>query len=220
MTTTQFRRRAMSCAVGLVALLLPRMATSAGPTGSPASSSVSRGSIGVRERSLQDVVDDLRGRLSIPQVVVASIVPANKLVVSVERSKGQTDVFALPIEDGFLSALSGDEVAPWWPTNSVTPGFTLTILTDRRARQRSRHASRQPGHSRGAVQKGLGAHGRQGHARLPAWRMTVVATGVGLVLLSRVLDWRSLLVVVTGASSGGQRLAVNVTPGWTLCVGA
>jgi hypothetical protein len=48
----------------------------------------------------------------------------------------------------------------------------------------------------------------------------VVATGVGLVLLSRVLDWRSLLVVVTGASSGGQRLAVNVTPGWTLCVGA
>ena len=57
------------------------------------------------------MVDDLRGRLSIPQVVVASIVPANKLVVSVERSKDQTDVFALSVEDGFLSALSGDEVS-------------------------------------------------------------------------------------------------------------
>ena len=40
-----------------------------------------------REKRLQDVVDDLRARLAIPDSVAVAIVPVNQLVVSVERSK-------------------------------------------------------------------------------------------------------------------------------------
>ncbi len=56
-------------------------------------------------------MDGVRERLSIPQTVVASIVPENKLLVSVGRSKDQAGIFTLSVEDGFLAGLSDEEVS-------------------------------------------------------------------------------------------------------------
>jgi hypothetical protein len=100
----------MLCAAGLVTLFLPRIAAAAKPSAS-GTSGASRGALMEREQWLQGVVDGVRSRLSIPQPVVASIVPTNKLVVSVQRSKDQPGVFALSVEDGFLAGLSDEEVS-------------------------------------------------------------------------------------------------------------
>jgi hypothetical protein len=63
-----------------------------------------------REKHLQNVVDSLKTRLSIPDTVSVSIVPTNKLVVSVERAKNGSQGFTLSVEDGFIQRLSDDEV--------------------------------------------------------------------------------------------------------------
>jgi hypothetical protein len=63
-----------------------------------------------REKHLQNVVDALKTRLSIPDAVSVSIVPVNKLVVSVERAKNGSPGFTLSVEDGFIQRLSDDEV--------------------------------------------------------------------------------------------------------------
>jgi hypothetical protein len=63
-----------------------------------------------REKHLQDVVDVLKARLSIPDTVAVSVVPANKLVVSVERAKNGSQGFVLSVEDSFIQRLSDDEV--------------------------------------------------------------------------------------------------------------
>jgi len=63
-----------------------------------------------REKHLQNVVDALKARLSIPDNVSVSIVPVNKLVVSVERAKNGSPGFTLSVEDGFIQRLSDDEV--------------------------------------------------------------------------------------------------------------
>src|SRR5271155_84537 len=59
-------------------------------------------SLVAREKRLPDLVDDFRGRLAIPDVVVVSIVPENKLVVSVERLKDHDRGFTATFEAGFL----------------------------------------------------------------------------------------------------------------------
>jgi len=59
---------------------------------------------------VQNVVDDLRGRLSITVPVVVAFVPTEKLVVSVGHLNGQTDAFSLSIENGFVDRLSSDEL--------------------------------------------------------------------------------------------------------------
>ena len=63
-----------------------------------------------RERRLQDLVDDFRTRLAIADVVVVSIVPENKLVVSVERLKDRDRGFTATFEAGFLDSLNEDEL--------------------------------------------------------------------------------------------------------------
>lgn len=63
-----------------------------------------------REKHLQNVVDAQKARLSIPDTVSVSIVPLNKLVVSVERAKNGSPGFTLAVEDGFIQRLSDDEV--------------------------------------------------------------------------------------------------------------
>ncbi|PYR33975.1 MAG: hypothetical protein DMF90_19020 [Acidobacteria bacterium] len=79
----------------------PRVDTSASRT------TASDAAIGLANR-LQVLVDDFRVRLSIPDVVVVSIIARNALVVSVERiNDGQ---FALSVEDGFLNTLNDDEL--------------------------------------------------------------------------------------------------------------
>lgn len=64
-----------------------------------------------RQNHIQALADELRGVLSIPNPVVVSLVRSDRLVVSVERLKGQDGAFSLSIEEGFLEGLSEDEVA-------------------------------------------------------------------------------------------------------------
>jgi hypothetical protein len=59
---------------------------------------------------LQAIVDDVRARLAISEEVVVSIVPRNKLLVSVQRSQSRDGVFALSFESDFLDVLSKDEL--------------------------------------------------------------------------------------------------------------
>jgi hypothetical protein len=62
------------------------------------------------EKTLQDIVDDFRSRLTIPSPVFVSIVPENKLVVSVERVKDRHDAFTMSIEARFLDGFSDSEI--------------------------------------------------------------------------------------------------------------
>jgi hypothetical protein len=64
-----------------------------------------------RARQVQDVVDDFRSRLAIPDPVAVSIVPENKLLVSVERLKDRDLGFTLTFEADFLESLDKDELA-------------------------------------------------------------------------------------------------------------
>jgi hypothetical protein len=61
-------------------------------------------------RHVQDVVEALKLRLSIPDSVVVSLVPKNPLVVSVERANGRAGTFVLSLEDGFIRLLTDDEL--------------------------------------------------------------------------------------------------------------
>src|ERR1700737_1916051 len=74
----------LSFLVGLPLLLLPAFLPRrvfakrlSGPKTSASSKNMV--SLAARERQIQDVVDDFRTRLAIPDVVVVSIVPANEL---------------------------------------------------------------------------------------------------------------------------------------------
>src|SRR6478735_7959325 len=60
---------------------------------------------------VQQVVDDSRARLGIPQEVRVSIVPTNALVVSVQPHSVQPGVFILSFEQEFLQQLGDDEIA-------------------------------------------------------------------------------------------------------------
>jgi hypothetical protein len=93
------RSRALAFIVGLV--MLPFF---------PGASRASATEVVEREKRLQDVVDDLKGRLAIPDRVAVEIVSVNKLVVSVERAKNREDGFTLSIEDGFVQRLNDEEV--------------------------------------------------------------------------------------------------------------
>ena len=62
------------------------------------------------EAALQEEVDALRSRLSIPVAVSASIVEVNPLLVSVEASKDAAGVFQLSFERRFLANLTADEL--------------------------------------------------------------------------------------------------------------
>jgi Peptidase family M48 len=106
----------LSFMVGLPVLLLPVFLPRkvfakrlSGPKTSAGSTNVI--SYVARERQLQDVVDDFRSRLAIPDPVVVSIVPENKLLVSVERLKGRDLGFALTFEADFLESLDKAELA-------------------------------------------------------------------------------------------------------------
>jgi hypothetical protein len=102
--------------VGLPLLLLPTIFTrkmvakrlSEPPTSTGSSD---RNSAIPQQRRVQDLVDELRARLSIPNVVEVTVVPENKLVVSVERLKGRGDAFSLSIQAGFIDDMSDEEVA-------------------------------------------------------------------------------------------------------------
>ena len=105
----------LSFLIGLPVLLLPALLPRkvfakrlSGPKTSAASTNVL--SLVARERQLQDLVDDFRTRLTIPDAVTVSIVPENKLVVSVERLKDHDLGFTVTFEAGFLDSLDEAEL--------------------------------------------------------------------------------------------------------------
>ena len=60
-------------------------------------------------RSLQSIVDELRGQLAMPVEVTASIVPMNALLVSVQPVAGRAS-FQMSFQESFLDGLDADEV--------------------------------------------------------------------------------------------------------------
>jgi hypothetical protein len=76
--------------------------------GTPGSSSAGAASSMVEK--LQLLVIDLKDRLSLPAPVVVSIVPSNKLMMSVEAPADQDGPFLLSIDASFLEALTPDEL--------------------------------------------------------------------------------------------------------------
>jgi hypothetical protein len=95
----------------LISALLPRkvsakkLSSSEGPEDPTA-----RESLVIRGTQIQDLVDKLRVRMSIPDTVVVSIVEHNPLVVSVERAKDAARGFSLAIDRDFLDGLTTDEI--------------------------------------------------------------------------------------------------------------
>jgi hypothetical protein len=76
----------------------------------PGSSADGADSAGATVASLQQLVNDLKERLSLPAPVVVTIVPSNKLMMSVEAPSDQTGPFVLSIEASFLEMLTDDEL--------------------------------------------------------------------------------------------------------------
>jgi hypothetical protein len=76
----------------------------------PGSSAESAGSAGATVASLQLLVSDLKDRLSLPAPVVVTIVPTNKLMMSVEAPSDANGPFVLSIEASFLETLTEDEI--------------------------------------------------------------------------------------------------------------
>jgi len=96
----------------LIPALLPRKVSAKKLSGSEAREGSAAGdSVVVRETQIQDLVDKLKIRMSIPDRVVVSIVEHNQLVVSVERAKDGEGTFSLSIDRGFLDGLTSDEIA-------------------------------------------------------------------------------------------------------------
>jgi len=60
--------------------------------------------------TIQDVVNDYRARLSLPQEVRVTIVPINPLVVSVEPLQGRDGPYLLSLQGDFLDGLTDDEL--------------------------------------------------------------------------------------------------------------
>lgn len=80
----------------------------ASATGVVAQSSVAQDHISAQQTRVQRVVDDLAARLAIAEAVRVSMVPANRLVMSVEPAE---HTFELKVEDGFADTLDDAELA-------------------------------------------------------------------------------------------------------------
>lgn len=60
-------------------------------------------------RTIQSVIDEVRGQLGLPVDVTASIVPINELLVSVEPVSGRT-AYQISFQQSFLEGLDPDEL--------------------------------------------------------------------------------------------------------------
>ena len=63
-----------------------------------------------KTQRVQDVIDDLRGRLSLRRDVVATLVPANPLMVSVRSPVEHGGAYQVAFEGSFVDTLSDDEL--------------------------------------------------------------------------------------------------------------
>ena len=95
----------------LIPALLPRKVSAKKLSGSEAREGPTAvASLVLREKQIQDSVDTLKIRMSIPDTVVVSIVEHNQLVVSVERAKNGASGFSLLIDRDFLAGLTTNEI--------------------------------------------------------------------------------------------------------------
>ena len=95
----------------LIPTLLPRRVSAKKLSGAEAPEGpTARESLVIRAAQIQDVVNTLKMRMAIPDMVVVSIVEHNPLVVSVERAKDGTSAFSLSIDRDFLEGLTPEEI--------------------------------------------------------------------------------------------------------------
>ena len=66
--------------------------------------------IQAKAQRIQDVIDDLAGRLSLKRDVVAAIVPLNPLIVSVVSPVNRDGAYRVVFEGTFLDTLTDDEL--------------------------------------------------------------------------------------------------------------
>lgn len=66
--------------------------------------------IQAKAQRIQDVIDDLAGRLSLTRDVVAAIVPLNPLMVSVVSPVNRDGAYRVAFEEAFLDTLIDDEL--------------------------------------------------------------------------------------------------------------
>lgn len=93
----------------LIPALLPRKVSAKKLTGNMAGAGTIERRATPRGQTLQDLVDEFRVRLGIPNPVFAVLVQENKLVVSVGRSANEQGAFTLSLEADFLEGLSEAE---------------------------------------------------------------------------------------------------------------
>jgi hypothetical protein len=62
------------------------------------------------EHALQELVNSLKARLGVDAVVVATIVPSNPLLVSVQRADDDVHTFRMQFEEQFLSGLDDGDI--------------------------------------------------------------------------------------------------------------
>ena len=96
--------------LAIIPTLLSRKVLAKRPHESTSSSAPKAGPL-ERRGKIQALTDALRARLSIPNPVTVSLVRSEKLVVSVERLRGQDGAFSLSIEEEFLDGLTDAEIA-------------------------------------------------------------------------------------------------------------
>src|SRR5262245_8555865 len=95
----------------LIPTLLPRKVSAKKLSGSEGREGpTARVSLVLREKQIQDSVDKLKIRMSIPDAVVVSIVEHNQFVVSVERATNGASGFSLLIDRDFLAGLTTNEI--------------------------------------------------------------------------------------------------------------
>lgn len=92
--------------VWVLLLLIPRYAIAADPPAGTATAPTPRRDVDF----IQSLVDDLRGRLTLPQHVRVSIVPTNPLKVSVQSVDELGGEFLLSFEESFLAELTDEEL--------------------------------------------------------------------------------------------------------------
>jgi hypothetical protein len=100
---------------------------------------------------VQQIVDQYRQKLAIPQAVSATLVEHNPLVASVERDPSKRNAFVLSLERGFAEGLSQEELAavlahelghvwlfthfPYLQTESAANQVAMRVVTRNRLEQ-------------------------------------------------------------------------------------
>ena len=94
----------------LLALVFTTSLTLGTAVAAGAGSETEAAKIQAKAPRIQDVIDDLAGRLSLKRDVVAAIVPLNPLMVSVVSPVNRDGAYRVAFERAFLNTLTDDEL--------------------------------------------------------------------------------------------------------------